>query len=89
MALAALERDQQQPRRLELRNIRMSDSRKTLIRDVFSGDTLLGEIRWYGPWRRYCFYPHGQTIFDRNCLLEIVEMLDLAMKERKEPLKWR
>lgn len=69
--------------RLEYRNIRSSDSGKTSIFDVFSGDQMLGEIRWYAPWRRYCFYPKDNTLFDRNCLLEVIAMIDQQMQARR------
>lgn len=47
--------------------------RKTKLIEVWSkgGPTILGFIKWYGPWRKYCFYPADGTIFDPSCLLEI------------------
>jgi len=32
---------------------------------------LLGEVRWYAPWRRYVFAPASATVFDAGCLAEI------------------
>lgn len=43
----------------------------------------LGEIRWYTPWRKYCFYPFDSTIFDMTCLQVIQEKLNQLMQERK------
>jgi hypothetical protein len=36
--------------------------------------TLLGTIRWHGPWRQYCFFPNpfGATVFSAGCLKDIV-----------------
>ncbi len=31
----------------------------------------LGTIRWYGPWRQYCFWPAAATIFNTDCLRTI------------------
>lgn len=36
------------------------------ITDV--GDNVLGKIKWHGPWRKYCFYPDPDTIWEENCL---------------------
>jgi len=44
---------------------------------------LLGEIRWYGCWRQYCFYPSYGTIFNRTCMDDIIEQINILMDERK------
>lgn len=43
----------------------------------------LGDIRWYGPWRKYCFYPCQNTIFETQCLTDIIEFIKKLMEERK------
>lgn len=62
-----------------------SESRKTNIYWVKSQVDLLGEIRWYAPWRRYCFSPDlkHRTIFDANCLREIADFCENLTKEHK------
>jgi hypothetical protein len=35
----------------------------------------LGVIRWYGPWRGYCFFPSWDVVFDGGCLTQIVDWL--------------
>lgn len=52
----------------------------------------LGMIRWYGPWRGYCFYPHplDGTVFDGGCLMQISDWLyelNAAHKLEKEASK--
>ncbi|MHB8276383.1 MAG: hypothetical protein ACYDIA_01850 [Candidatus Humimicrobiaceae bacterium] len=42
----------------------------------------LAIIKWYSPWRQYCFYPMPQTIFNNTCLLDIVEFIKI-IKEMK------
>lgn len=37
---------------------------------------VIGFIKWYGPWRRYCFFPGTDTVWDSNCLGEIKAYLD-------------
>ncbi len=41
---------------------------------------ILGNIKWYGAWRKYCFCPNDDTIFDPDCLDEIASFM------RKETL---
>jgi hypothetical protein len=44
----------------------------------------LGEIRWWSPWRRYCFYATvAGAIFDAECLMELRAFLQARMQERK------
>lgn len=43
----------------------------------------LGEIKWYAPWRRYCFFPEN-SIFDAACLTDILHFINLRMQERSE-----
>ena len=38
--------------------------------------TLLGTIEWYGNWRCYCFFPFAQTIFNQQCLNDIILFID-------------
>ena len=39
---------------------------------------VLGIIRWYAPWRKYCFYTleGGAMVFDVNCLREIADFCE-------------
>lgn len=43
-----------------------------------------GVIKWYGPWRKYCFFPSHSTIWDTKCLNEVVKCLDRLMEVRKK-----
>lgn len=43
---------------------------------------MLGNISWYAPWRRYCFYPSGGTILDERCLVNLCEFICILMEER-------
>ena len=42
---------------------------------------LLGEIRWYAPWRRYVFAPASATLFDADCLGEVRTFIGGRMRE--------
>lgn len=37
---------------------------------------ILGDIRWFGAWRKYCFYPVNGTIFDKGCLRDIANFCE-------------
>lgn len=58
---------------------------KTSVFDVInikSGDRL-GIIKWYGPWRQYCFFPHEETIFNMDCMRYIIDYIQNLMEARK------
>lgn len=62
-----------------------SASGKTKIVNVYSarsGDKL-GEIRWFGRWRQYAFFPGEGTIWNPECMKEICEKISTLMKERR------
>lgn len=59
--------------------------RKTKIIGVYavrSGD-ILGEIKWYGRWRQYTFWPRPDTIFNIGCMEEISLRISALMHERR------
>jgi hypothetical protein len=41
------------------------------------GGALLGYVKWFNHWRKYCFYS-VEAIFDAKCLGDIKEFLELA-----------
>ena len=47
--------------------------RKTDIFTVTSKDPTneLGIVKWFGSWRKYCFFPYPNTVFDSACLQNI------------------
>jgi hypothetical protein len=52
---------------------------------VGSSAIYLGTISWYAPWRKYCFYPKGDTVFDDSCLHDIASFcasVTIAHKEK-------
>lgn len=62
--------------------------RKTDVYDIFTKDNqhFLGKIKWHAPWRKYCFYPTTGivTIFETQCLKDIIAFIDSLMQERKK-----
>lgn len=62
--------------------VKEDDTGKTEIYGVFSalhGDRL-GTVKWYGRWRQYVFFPEHDTIWNRDCLRQLAQFLDNAMR---------
>jgi hypothetical protein len=60
---------------------------KTKVFGVFSkikGD-LLGSIKWYSPWRKYCYFtvPSSGFVFDAGCLADIQDFINKLMQQRR------
>lgn len=36
-----------------------------------SGVAEIGEVKWFGSWRKYCFFPRPSTVFEKDCLRDI------------------
>jgi len=58
-----------------------SDSGKTEVWSVVSQKTgdvdgdVLGQVKWFGRWRQYAFFPEGQTIYSKGCLDDIAKFV--------------
>lgn len=59
------------------------------------GNMFLGEIRWYGPWRRYCFVidklsfedlgePIKKLVYEWVCMRSIADFCEKMTKEQRE-----
>jgi len=44
---------------------------------------LLGIVKWYPPWRQYCFFTVGNRIFSRGCQNDIIKFIDELMENHK------
>ena len=51
-----------------------------------SNRSKLGLLKWYSPWRKYCFFPEDGTVFDARCLKQIAEWITELNKRHKERL---
>lgn len=62
-----------------------SPSGKTRIWQIESKrSALLGDVRWYGPWRKYAFFPEANTIFEQDCLRDIADFIERETKAHRE-----
>jgi hypothetical protein len=43
----------------------------------------LGIIAWYTPWRKYCFHPGGNTIYEQDCLRDIADFCEAATRNHR------
>ena len=59
--------------------------RKTPIVTIrtLDGEIVLGEIRFYGAWRKFVFYPKEETLFDSKCLCDIINMINTLQESWK------
>lgn len=63
---------------------RFSESGKTIVFEVYNQDEshFLGLIKFKATWRRYCFYPEPNRLFDVSCMKAIIDFIELQMKLR-------
>ena len=66
--------------------IELMPNKKTKVFEVQNktSDRILGFVRWYAPWRKYCFFTTAESIiFDVSCLADIQDFINSLMTERK------
>jgi len=37
---------------------------------------VLGIVKWFAPWRQYCYFPSVQAVYSRGCLADIQKFID-------------
>lgn len=64
---------------------KIGDTGKTEIWDILSKSSgfILGKVKWYGPWRQYCFYPSANCVFNNGCMTDIQKLISVLMGDRK------
>lgn len=70
-------------RRLTFQDLGVTLSGKTHNWLVVSGEEGLGNVKWFGHWRRYAFYPRPGCVFDPGCLREIADFCEGVTNHRK------
>jgi hypothetical protein len=58
---------------------------KTGIWRVMAQDNgaFLGKIKWFGRWRKYCFFPSGDTVFEEVCLRDIAKFVESETRKHR------
>lgn len=71
---------------LKFTKLPQKDGKKTSVWKITNLDMafILGYIKWHGPWRKYCFFPEGQTIWDNKCMQEVQDFVVEEMSKRKK-----
>jgi hypothetical protein len=66
--------------------VKIESKGKTEIYNIINNNSscILGVIKWNCGWRRYCFYPQGDTIFSVDCLEDIINFTNDLMEKRKD-----
>lgn len=41
-------------------------------------EACLGIIKWYAPWRCWCFFPEPDVVFSADCMEEILKVVRKA-----------
>lgn len=48
-----------------------------------SSGECIGLLQWYGPWRQYCLFPLGATVWSSGCLRDVCSFLERLEADRK------
>jgi len=72
---------------LSFLEIELTPKKKTKIfavKNKIYGD-LLGYVKWYAPWRKYCFFANNtDLIFDSGCLTDISDFIENEMQKHRD-----
>jgi len=49
-----------------------------------SSGAVLGLIKWYAPWRQYCFLTLFTVVWNVDCLRSVQEFITAEMEKRKK-----
>lgn len=47
------------------------------------GGDALGEVKWFGRWRGYAFYPLLDTVYEQDCLRDIAGFIEEQTKAHR------
>ena len=47
-------------------------------------EQIIGEIRWFGRWRQYCFFPYNDTVWNTTCMDDVNSVIGELKNERKQ-----
>jgi hypothetical protein len=55
----------------------LSPSGKTKLWNVSSlmNGEVIGVVKWYAAWRKYAYFPVGESVYDVTCLADISKFL--------------
>ena len=56
---------------------------------AYDGEIELGEVKWLGKWRCYCYFPLNDTLYERQCLRDIASFCESRTTEHNAELRER
>jgi hypothetical protein len=61
----------------------VKQGKKTQVWHVYSKNhgTVLGEIKWFGRWRQYTFFPAAETVWNPECLRDVCDFIKNLMDD--------
>ena len=66
---------------------KIGDTGKTEVWNILSKSSgwILGQIKWYGAWRQYCFFPSPNSVFNLECMVDIKKLILELKAKRSKP----
>ena len=77
------EDEQQKPKTYVWDVVKNERSKERGARDADGMLHELGQVKWYGPWRCYSFFPEAGTLFEKQCLRDIAAFCEWAHSQRR------
>ncbi len=51
--------------------------------ETLEDEDFLGVVKWFGPWRKYAFFPEPQCVFEEVCMREISQFIEEQTRSRR------
>jgi len=51
------------------------------------GEIELGEVKWLGKWRCYCYFPLNDTLYEKQCLRDLANFCETKTAEHYAKIK--
>jgi len=63
----------------------VGEHQKTLRWQVRPKDSFepLGMVQWFNRWRKYCFFPAPDTVFEQDCLRDIAHFIEQETQRQR------
>lgn len=60
-------------------------AKRTFVYDIVDlRNGKLGVVKWFGPWRQYCFYPAADTVWNTDCMKDVQDFLSRLKQARSK-----
>jgi hypothetical protein len=80
--------------------VQIDDTGKTLVwqlwtkarttgKNSYTPRRSIGEVRWFGRWRGYAFFPYEDTVYEHKCLRELADFVQERTREHRRALRAR